>query len=139
MKTNKKISNFLLKMLQKANKVMQHAYVPMCNFPVGVCIRSQKNKFFVGCNIENMSTPLSLCAEAATIASMVSAGELQIKEIVIVAKNKKICPPCGACRQRILEFSNPKTKIYLAHKNTIYATFTIAELLPLAFSLEAKN
>jgi cytidine deaminase len=127
----------LLRMLKKANLVMKNAYVPTCNFPVGACVRTRDNKLFVGCNYENASYSLSLCAEAVVIGAMVSAGYTLIEDIVIVAEKKAICPPCGACRQRIIEFSSSKTKVHLGSKNNIHKTLTIDELLPISFTLKS--
>lgn len=131
-----KTNPILLKMLKAANQVMKNAYVPCCNFPVGACIRTKNNKLFVGCNYENASFSLSLCAESVAIGAMVSAGYSVIEDIVIVAARKKLCPPCGACRQRIIEFSSPDTKVHLGDQNYIHKTFTIDELLPMSFAIE---
>jgi cytidine deaminase len=125
----------ILEMLKEANKAMKNAYVPNCGFAVGACIRTRENKLFVGCNYENASFSLSLCAEAVAIGAMISAGYNKIEDIVIVAEKKIICPPCGACRQRIAEFSSPNIKVHLGHKNSIYKILAIDELLPFPFNM----
>lgn len=122
-------------MLREANKAMLNAYVPTCKFAVGVCIRAINNKLFIGCNYENVNISLSLCAEAVAIGAMISAGYTKIEDIVIVADKQIICAPCGACRQRIAEFSLFNTRIHLGHKDIIYKTLTMEELLPFVFKI----
>jgi cytidine deaminase len=126
-------------MLQEAEKMLAHSYAPYSRFPVAACIITPDKQFFTGCNIENASYSLSMCAEASAIAAMVSAGQRRIKEIVVLAKNVSICPPCGACRQRISEFAAPTTLIHLAGDGIIQKTLTLGELLPHGFSLEREN
>jgi cytidine deaminase len=125
----------IYEMFKRAHEAMQHAYAPYSNFPVGVCIRTNDDQLFVGCNCENASYPLGWCAESSAIGAMVSAGYTVIKDIVIMAKKKAICPPCGGCRQRIKEFATADTKVYMGDKNNIHMIMTIQELLPLSFKL----
>lgn len=124
-------------MIEKAIQVMKNAYVPYSHFPVGACLRTTENQLFCGCNFENASFSISLCAERAAIASMISHGQQKIADIVIVSEKKEICPPCGACRQVIAEFATPDTKIYLINKKgDIKQTLTIDELLPYTFKFD---
>lgn len=120
-------------MLAKAKAMLDKAYIPYSRFAVGACIKSGSGQLYVGCNIENASYGLTLCAEAAAIAMMVIAGERQIAEMVVVAESAKPCAPCGACRQRIREFATPETRIHFGNKIQIDKTLTMAELLPDAF------
>ncbi len=87
-------------MLQKAKAAMKHAYNPYSNFFVGACILADDGKLYAGCNVENVSYSLTLCAEASALGAMVSAGAKRIKKMVVVAESDKIIVPCGACRQR---------------------------------------
>jgi cytidine deaminase len=109
------------------------AYAPYSKFQVGAAIRGASGGIFSGCNVENASYPVGTCAEEAAIAAMIAAGERVIKEIVIVAGGQNMIVPCGACRQRILEFSTPQTRIYCANLERIIKEFTIEQLLPHAF------
>ncbi len=97
---------------------------------------NSKQHFYHGINVENSSYGLTTCAETAAITAMATAGEQLIKSIVILAGNNLLCPPCGACRQRIHEFSLPTTRIYLCNKETVLQELTIDELLPLAFDFK---
>ncbi|MCK4870159.1 MAG: cytidine deaminase [Gammaproteobacteria bacterium] len=122
-------------MLEKAKAAMKNAYSPYSKFQVGVCIRTDCDQLFSGCNVENASYSTTLCAESSAIGSMITAGAKNIKEIVIVNSGNTPCPPCGACRQRILELSSsPDTKIHLYDSNDTQHTMTINELLPGAFA-----
>lgn len=120
-------------MLETAKKTMQHSYSLYSQYKVGACLKSEGEQLFSGTNVENASSPLGLCAEASAIAAMISAGAREIQEIVIIGSGKDLCTPCGACRQRIYEFSSSKTLIHLADDTGIQKTLTIADLLPYAF------
>lgn len=125
-----------LEMIEKAHDVMQHAYAPYSNFTVGACLRTEDDQLFAGCNIENVSYSLTLCAESCALGSLVSAGHRRIVEVVIATKQEAICAPCGACRQRFTEFMDPDTKIYLCSNREIKQVITMADLLPMPFSFE---
>ncbi len=120
-------------MIEQAKAALKNAYVPYSNFAVGACIKSSSQQLYAACNIENASYSLTICAEAAAISKMVAAGEREIAEITVLADSEKICAPCGACRQRILEFSTANTLIHYGDIKGNYKTMTIAELLPDAF------
>lgn len=129
--------NALQEMIDKANAVRKNAYVPISDFPVGACIRVPNDRLYVGCNIENASLAMTICAESAAIANMISGGDNKISELIIIAEKLEKCPPCGACRQRIYEFSMPQTKIYLCSKGgNIKNIFNIEQLLAEPFHIE---
>ena len=121
------------KLLNLAKSASKNAYAPYSNFCVGASILSDSNNFYSGCNVENISYPVGTCAEAGAIAAMIVGGDKKIKEILIYASSKELITPCGACRQRIAEFSDSTTLIHLADDTGIKQTYTIAELLPLTF------
>lgn len=122
-------------MLDAAIKVMHKAYAPYSNFFVGACFRTNDDILFSGCNIENASYSLTLCAEASALASLVSNGYKQIKEVVIVSSGNTFCPPCGACRQRLYEFAAANTiKIHLYTLTGKQQTISLNELLPYPFN-----
>ena len=106
-----------------------NAHAPYSKFKVGAAIRSASGKIFVGCNVENVAYPEGTCAEAGAIAAMVAGGETSIEEICIVAESPVPVSPCGGCRQKIAEFSQPDTLRSIAgldgetYKNTL-ANFT---------------
>lgn len=121
------------KLLNLAKSASENAYAPYSNFYVGAAIISDSDKFYYGCNVENISYPVGTCAEAGAIASMVANGDKKIKEILIYAPSKELITPCGACRQRIAEFGDDQTLIHLADDDGIKQTLTIEKLLPCSF------
>ena len=127
---------YIHEMLEQAKAAQTKSYAPYSNFHVGSCIRSTDKQFFSGCNYENASYSLCLCAEGSAIAAMITAGYQQILEMVIVGDSEKPCTPCGACRQRIREFALPETRIHMFGKSDESLTMTLAELLPESFGPE---
>lgn len=133
---NARSKDVLVKMHQMAIQAMDKAYAPYSQFYVGACILTDQDDFFVGCNIENSSYPNGLCAEASAIANMVVAGKRNIKDILVVGHVETGCAPCGACRQKILEFSSPDTVIHIANVHEVHHSMTMSELLPESFRSE---
>lgn len=120
--------------LFEAARAAQHlAYAPYSGFRVGAALRTASGAVFAGCNVENASFPVGICAEAGAIAAMVAAGERVIAEILVVGDGEALVTPCGACRQRLREFAAPETPIHVADGNGIRATFSQSSLLPHSF------
>lgn len=122
------------KMMEKAHNALNNSYSPYSHFKVACCIQTEKEDLFCGVNVENASYSVTLCAEMAAIAQMVSAGQQKIKSLVIIASSNALCPPCGACRQCIFEFSTAETMVYLCNKEEVLQSASIKELLPLNFT-----
>ena len=117
-----------------ADHAAQKAYAPYSNFSVGAAIRTASGQIVSGCNVENAAYPAGTCAEAGAIAAMIAAGETKISDIAIVGVKSNPCYPCGACRQRIFEFSDTATRVHLRDGATGEAiTHSIDTLLPHAF------
>ncbi len=92
-------------LLEAARSASRSAYAPYSNFHVGAAIQSEDGTVHAGCNVENASYGLSMCAERNAVAAMVSATEnRKIKKVAIVSPHAKPCMPCGACRQVLREF-----------------------------------
>jgi len=124
-------------MINKANQVMKNAYVPQSHFPVGACLLTTEGELFAGCNVENISYSLTLCAESSAIANMIASGHKKIAEIIVIAQNSLECPPCGSCLQRIQEFSTPSTLIHWCDSTgDNLCSHPISELLPIPFQVE---
>ena len=117
-------------------EAMSKAYVPYSNYPVGVLIVTDNGNTYTGCNVENASYPLGNCAEASAIASMVMGGEKKIKHIYVMTKNDEGGIPCGGCRQRIREFSDSNTEVFMCSKDGVQGRVNISELLPNSFGPE---
>ena len=120
-------------LLEKANEAKNNAYAPYSNDKVGASILSTSGKIYSSCNVENISFPCGTCAEAGAIAAMIAGGDEKISAILVVADAKELVYPCGACLQRIAEFSNDKTIIYLANSKEVCKQYYLRELLPQDF------
>ncbi len=120
-------------MFDMAIKARDKAYSPYSNFKVGAVVKSTDGDLFTGCNIENASYSLSLCAERVAIFKAISEGK-KIKELLVVADTKEPVVPCGACLQVIQEF-DIKT-VVLANTKGDINTLTLKKLLPFSFSGE---
>ena len=125
--------NNIPKLFELASAAMKNAYVPYSRFAVGAAVLSSDGRFYAGCNVENVSYPCGSCAETGAIAAMIAGGSREIAEILILGSGKELISPCGACRQRIKEFSVPQTLVHLADASGVRRTCTAAELLPFAF------
>jgi len=123
-------------LLNAAQEAKANAYAPYSNFHVGAALRTVSGKIFSGCNVENTSYGLTNCAERTAIFKMVSAGEQQIAEILVIGDTETFLPPCGGCRQVIAEFSTNETAVYMCNKNGDITQTTVAELMPFTFFLE---
>lgn len=120
-------------LLAEALAAQKNAYAPYSKYYVGAAIYSESQKIYASCNVENISFPCGTCAEAGAISAMVAGGDRKIKAILVVSGGKDLVYPCGACLQRIAEFSHNDTIIYLANKNEIRKTYHVADLLPHTF------
>lgn len=119
-------------LVQAALAVRQRAHAPYSDFHVGAALRTTAGKIFYGCNVENASYGLAICAERNAITTMVAEGETRIAAMVVVTKGAG--SPCGACRQVMSEFGD-NFPIYLVDSETeqISRMRTMDELLPDAF------
>ena len=124
-------------LLEKAKEVSKNSYSPYSRFAVGACVLFESGKTYFGCNIENASYGLSLCAERNAISTAIANGETSgISAIAIYSPNTDLCSPCGACRQWIYELKGQNgAKIILADKDFQPVVYTIDELLPHGFTL----
>lgn len=122
-------------LLRVAADAAKSAYAPYSKFHVGAALETEGGMVFSGCNVENASYGLTICAERNSIFSMVAAGHQKIIQIAIVAGGDTPPYPCGACRQVINEFADPDCPVYVAPTNRIdaYETMSLGELLPKSF------
>lgn len=118
------------KLINSAIEARRKAYAPYSKFRVGAAIESQDGKIYTGCNIENNSYGLTICAERVAIFRAISEGVTKLKRMVLVGP--KLITPCGACRQVIREFSED-IEIILVDKNKNIRVTSIKELLPFSF------
>lgn len=125
------------RLLPAAKEAMARAYARYSEFQVGAAILAENDRIYAGCNVENAAYPLGSCAEAGAIAAMVQDGARRIREILIIGGRRgdvtATCPPCGGCRQRILEFAEKDTRIHLIDGGGACTSYSCAELLPHSF------
>lgn len=124
-------------MIELARRALANAHAPYSRFRVGACVRTASGRLHAGANVENASYGLTLCAESAAIAAMVTAGDREIVEAVIVTEGAELCPPCGRCRQQLAEFAPAQARVHLCGPEGVRLSTTLGELLPLAFGPDA--
>jgi len=126
------------KMIEAAIAVSRNAYAPYSNFHVGAALLTHEGDIIVGCNVENASYGLTICAERNAIFAAVARNIKTFRAVAIVADGDPMPYPCGACRQVLSEFCGPSTPVYIASiksPNNIKA-LTMGELLPHAFKFD---
>jgi cytidine deaminase len=111
---------------------VERAYAPYSGFPV-VALVEAEGEAFLGVNVENAAFPLSQCAERNAVAAMVLAGKRRIDRIHVYSPKGPI-PPCGGCRQVLMEFGGPEVEVVL-HGPEGEEVTTLGALLPMAFRL----
>ena len=136
---NKKIDGKQTTLLVDAAKqAYQKAYAPYSNFNVGVAALTSSNKIVQGCNVENASYGLTVCAERNCIAQGViqhsESEALQFSALVVYTEQEKLTPPCGACRQVISEFFPKEAQIMAVNHLNEQQHWTVEQLLPDAFT-----
>ena len=120
-------------LLNAALSARECAYAPYSKFLVGAAVLAKSGKIYTGCNIENASYGLTLCAERNALFSAVGAGEREFTALCVVGDTEAPISPCGACRQVMAEFKVPR--IILANLKDDVKEYTLEELLPYGFSL----
>jgi len=117
-----------------ATSMLDAAYVPYSSFPVGAALLTKDGQVFSGCNIENASYPLSICAERTAVFKAVSGGNKEFEKLVVTANTDEPVSPCGACRQVLAEFCEPDMPVVLTNQKDDVLKTTISKLLPGAFN-----
>lgn len=123
------------KLIDMASIAMGNSYSPYSRFKTGAALECADGAIFTGCLIENAAFGATLCAEAAAIASAVSAGKRSFKRIAIISEGNAYCFPCGTCRQLLNEFS-PELEVLSARNDGRYVSYPLTSLLPMAFGKE---
>lgn len=118
---------------------LKYSYSPYSNFPVSAVLLTSKGNLYLGVNIENASYGLTICAERVAIFKAVSQGEKNFEKIIIVGKDGNGIPPCGACRQVIMEFSPEMEIVLFNSKENKFLIYKAKELLPSTFKLEVND
>jgi cytidine deaminase len=115
-----------------ARRAREHAHAPYSTFKVGAALETADGQVFTGCNIENATYGLTICAERVAIFKAISEGHRAFTRIAVVADTTAPTPPCGACRQILWEFGGD-LEVYLASLTEHKGTYRMKDLLPLPF------
>lgn len=124
-------------LLGEAKEASKNAYAKYSNFQVGACALYESGNTYRGCNVENGSYPLCLCAERNAMSSAIAQGEKsRLKAVAIYSPKTKLCWPCGACRQWFSEFEEGQNiKIILEGKDGSAVEYSIDDVIPNRFEL----
>jgi cytidine deaminase len=122
-------------LIEAAKAVRKNAHAPYSRYQVGAAVRGDDGKIYAGCNVENASYGLALCAERGAVAQAIAAGAKKIVAAAVVTSTSPPAAPCGMCRQTLAEFARDMP-IALTNDAGERVETTLAELLPRAFRSE---
>lgn len=126
------------RLIDAANRAKVNAYAPYTGFRVGAAVCTDKGEIYSGCNVENASLGLTICAERTAIFKAVSHGERNFQAIAVIADGQDYISPCGACRQVIAEFGDD-ILVFMVNSKNEYQVANIKELLPLSFKFKMDD
>lgn len=121
------------KMLTAARRAAARAYAPYSNFRVGAAVLDERGRIHPGCNVENSSYGLAICAERAAVSRAVCSGAKAVKAVLVFTDTDSLTPPCGACLQVIAEFGGNPEVILASRSATRHAR--LSDFLPERFRL----
>jgi cytidine deaminase len=121
-------------LINQAKQAALNAYAPYSNFRVGAAAIDTDGNIFTGCNVENASYGLTVCAERNCLSFAVNQQSSKIKALLVFTQQEKLTPPCGACRQVISEFLSQDALVASANHLNHLKVWTVAQLLPDAFT-----
>jgi cytidine deaminase len=123
---------------ERAWSARKQAYAPYSGFSVGAALLVESGEVYAGCNVENISFGLTICAERSAAMAAIQAGSRKFTGIAIVADTKTAVVPCGACRQFLAEF-NPSIPIQTFGRGGVSGYWLLSDLLPSPFAkIEAE-
>ena len=118
---------------ERAAAAMEHAYAPYSGFRVGAALLGSDGSVSDGCNVENAAYPAGICAERSALAAAVARGVRDFTAIVICTESETPTPPCGMCRQVLVEFA-PQLAVVSVTRGGAEAQWSMSDLLPEAFT-----
>lgn len=118
---------------ERALSAMQRAYAPYSGFRVGAALLATDGSITEGCNVENAAFPVGICAERSAAAAAVARGVRSFDTIVVATESDEPTPPCGMCRQLLMEFA-PRLVVVSVTRSGREARWPLADLLPNAFT-----
>jgi cytidine deaminase len=120
------------KLIQAALAAREHAHAPFSKFKVGAALEDESGRIFTGCNVENATYGLTVCAERVAVFKAISEGARKFKRVAVAADTDILTPPCGACRQILWEFCGD-VEITLANPQGKSETMRMRDLFPRPF------
>jgi cytidine deaminase len=121
------------KLIAAARAARRRAYAPYSSFRVGAAVLDERGGIHVGCNVENASFGLTVCAERNAVAAAIAAGAARVRAVAVFAD--QAASPCGACRQVLAEFGGPGTDVFIASPQARgHDGLTLHGLLPMQFT-----
>ncbi len=125
-------------LIEAARRAQDRAYAPYSDFRVGAALLASDGRTFTGCNVENASYPVTICAERVALGSAVASGARRFVRLAIVTDAAEATPPCGMCRQALSEFGLD-LEIDSAGRGDATAHWLLRDLLPAHFELEDRR
>ncbi|MDA1189170.1 MAG: cytidine deaminase [Chloroflexi bacterium] len=124
------------RLLQAATEAADRAYAPYSDFHVGAAVLTDAGVVYTGCNVENASSPLAICAERSAIAAAVNdeGPGMGLRAVAVANAEESPCSPCGACRQTMAEFGDPV--VLFTGEDDDLVELPLSELLPHSFRLD---
>jgi cytidine deaminase len=119
-------------LLEAALLVRENAHAPFSKFKVGAAIEEESGRIFTGCNVENATYGLTVCAERVAVFKAISEGARRFRRVVVAADTDVLTPPCGACRQILWEFCGD-VEVTLVNLHGKTETFQMKDLFPRPF------
>lgn len=120
--------------MARAQEARREAYAPYSRFAVGAALLTKSGQIYTGCNVENASYGLSICAERVAVFKAVAAGEREFEAIAVVSETR--ATPCGSCRQVLAEFDPGEMQVLVADLEGGCEEYRLKELLPWGFSVK---
>lgn len=123
-------------LMDTAKEAAKKSYSPFSKFAVGAGVLTSSGKVYGGCNIENSSFGMTICAERCAIFKAVSDGEREIIAVAIYSPNEDDCYPCGACRQVMYEFQGEREIEIITEENSELNIKKMSDFLPFGFKIQ---
>lgn len=122
-------------LMDKAKEASKRAYSPFSKFAVGASVLTKEGNIYSGCNIENSSFGMTICAERCAIFKAVSEGDKEILAVAIYSPNEDDCYPCGACRQVMYEFQGETEIEIITEEKGKLNIKKLSDFLPYGFKI----
>lgn len=119
-------------LVEAALRAREHAWAPFSKFAVGAALEDAAGRIHTGCNVENATYGLTICAERVAVFKAVSEGARRFRRIAVAADTATLTPPCGACRQILWEFC-PEAELILANLDGRTETLRLRDIFPRPF------